>query len=402
MATGALLLGLAASASAQGINHGYKSSESWLPREFVITSPIGEELIAATDLPAHWDWRNVNGKSYVVSDWNQHIPQYCGSCWIHGTVSALNDRIKIMRYAAYPDILLSRQAVLNCVPGEDATLPPPGCNGGDAFQIHKYLHHNRVPDESCMPYQAANGECTPFDVCRNCAPTSIPLPGVPMGCFAVPGWQGYSVGDYGQVKGEQAMMKEILARGPIACGIACDAEFVAGYSENVLQHEGVFTVDTKYNDTDHIVSVTGWGETASGIKYWIVRNSWGTYWGELGWFKVRRGVNQNLIESGCDWAVPQFDDLNEALEGKVLGSYAKGSHFVIMPPVQSRDQNRNDVGETTASLDQSSVAPTGLDARSILVGACVGAGLVAAAAFGAYASGFLPQKRSERQQTLLG
>jgi len=45
---------------------------------------------------------------------NQHIPIYCGSCWAHGAISSLEDRIKIARKAASPDIKLSIQMILNC------------------------------------------------------------------------------------------------------------------------------------------------------------------------------------------------------------------------------------------------------------------------------------------------
>jgi len=53
-----------------------------------------------------------------------------------------------------------------------------------------------------------------------------------------------------------------------------------------------------------VVTVNGWGEE-DGVKYWNVRNSWGTYWGENGTFRLIRGVNNLGIEADCSWAVPK-------------------------------------------------------------------------------------------------
>lgn len=314
-------------------NQGYRSSRQWLPR----TSMVGNAIFA-NDMPflaglrTSFDWRAVNGVSLVTPDVNQHIPQYCGACWIHGTTSALNDRIKVMRKGQFPDVMLSRQAMMNCVPAANGTGdPPPGCNGGDAWMIHKYLASNKVPDESCMPYQARNMGCSSDTVCRNCLTGDG-------GCFAVKRWIGFGVSSYGQVSGEAEMMKEIYARGPISCSFATDAAFMMNYTQNALSHEGVYVSDKNYtvDDVDHVMEVTGWGETASGLKYWVIRNSWGTYWGDAGWLKLKRGTNQLMSESECDWAVPTFEDLDETLAGRVMGDYVRGISVVsVNGPTQA-------------------------------------------------------------------
>ena len=69
---------------------------------------------------------------------NQHIPQYCGSCWAHGSVSALGDRIKIARKGKGIDINLSVQHVLNC--GNVGS-----CHGGSVDGPYQWLHQVRLP-----------------------------------------------------------------------------------------------------------------------------------------------------------------------------------------------------------------------------------------------------------------
>jgi len=315
-----VLLGLAQQASAGQAthDHGYRSSEPWIPKENVGPAVAAEILLAEQPLPSSLDYRNLNGQNMVVSDWNQHIPNYCGSCWIHGTLSALSDRIKLMRNGQFPDVRLGRQSILNCVPDPEGKGPPPGCHGGSPDMIHKYMYENKVPDESCMPYQGVNMGCQADTVCRNCAKGK--------GCWAVPEFIGYGVSSYGFVSGEQAMMQEIFARGPIACSFATDDPWMFNYSENVVRHDGVYVTKQKKtaNDIDHIMEVAGWGETPAGLKYWVIRNSWGTYWGEAGWAKLERGVNALMVESSCAWAVPTWDGLDEALPGHTLGSYTVG------------------------------------------------------------------------------
>jgi len=85
---------------------------------------VRSPLIPA-NLPDQWNWNNVDGVNYLTNARNQHIPQYCGSCWAHAATSTLSDRIKIARKAAWPDINIAPQVLISC---DHTSL---GCHGGD-------------------------------------------------------------------------------------------------------------------------------------------------------------------------------------------------------------------------------------------------------------------------------
>lgn len=281
----AAIVALAAVATASARRSEIKRNPN-IPRDSY-TSPRPQDYVDPAALPTTWDWRDINGTNYVTLSLNQHIPVYCGSCWAHGSISSVADRIKILRKAAWPDILPSIQVILNCAQDVAGS-----CDGGDDIGVYQYLKSNGIPDVTCQQYQAKDFACTPINTCRTCDPSGT--------CSAVSNYTVYHVSEYGQISGEQAMMAEIYARGPISCGV--DADPIETYTG------GIFEGDAGDNNINHIIAVVGWGEglDANGkmTPYWIVRNSWGTYWGEQGFMRLQRGVDAIGIESGCGWAVP--------------------------------------------------------------------------------------------------
>ena len=91
------------------------------------------------------------------------------------------------------------------------------------------------------------------------------------------------------------MAKEIYQRGPISCGI--DAAPILKYTGGIVTDAG--------EGVDHVISVVGWGNDPDDVgEYWIVRNSWGEYWGEMGYVRVAKGNNALKLEEQCSWAVP--------------------------------------------------------------------------------------------------
>ena len=62
----------------------------------VINGPMAWDLVDQSDLPTHFDWRNVNGTNFASWTVNQHIPIYCGSCWAQAATASLADRFNIL------------------------------------------------------------------------------------------------------------------------------------------------------------------------------------------------------------------------------------------------------------------------------------------------------------------
>ena len=120
------------------------------------SSPLPYTYIREEELPDNFSWGDINGVSYLTHSLNQHIPQYCGSCWAHGALSALADRIKIAREAEGDEINLSIQYILNCgghVAGS--------CHGGSHSGVYEFISQTGfVPYDTCMPYIACSSDST--------------------------------------------------------------------------------------------------------------------------------------------------------------------------------------------------------------------------------------------------
>ena len=253
-----------------------------------------QPVFAQQELPENFDWRNRNGVMYVSPPTNQFVPSPCGSCWAHATVGVLTDRFIIATKALKPVTRLSSQVLLNIGP----LMKFGSCRGGSDVLAYQFIHQYGITDETCMPYQGVDnskwGEVPVEDqLCWQCDEDGS--------CGFVNGTV-HHISQYGSLVGVEQMMSEIYNRGPIACSVYAHTPTFADYKSGIIMDK------TVYNSTTHVVVITGWGvDQDSGVKYWVGRNSFGTAWGEDGWFKLQRGANcLDIEEHPCAWAVPEL------------------------------------------------------------------------------------------------
>lgn len=261
-------------------------------------SPLPHTYVPEHRIPKNWNWANVDGVSHITKMLNQHIPQYCGSCWLHGAMSTLADRIKVARKGTGTEINLSAQYLLNCEGGGS-------CHGGDEIAAWEFIHDNGfVPFDTCQIYMACSSDseegfcpdldwsCSAENTCRTCS-TYSEEGGF---CTGLDHFPNATVAEWGELSGVKEMKAEIFARGPIACGV--NAEPMDNYTGGILD------VDVS-TETDHVIELYGWGtDKKTGKQFWIGRNSWGEYWGEMGSFRVAMGKNIMGIEDNCAWVTP--------------------------------------------------------------------------------------------------
>jgi len=119
-------------------------------------------------------------------------------------------------------------------------------------------------------------------------------------------------------------MKEIFEKGPIVVSFEPDYNFMM-YKSGIYHSIDEKTWISKgipkpeWEKVDHSVLMVGWGEDEkTGEKFWIIQNTWGPQWGEDGFFRMRRGVDDFGIESICEAADPIIIEqaTNKILEKK--------------------------------------------------------------------------------------
>jgi C1A family cysteine protease len=210
--------------------------------------PIGKAV------PDSWDWRE-HGAVTPVKNQGQ-----CGSCWSFSANGAMESAWAIKTN----DIVsISEQQLVDC----SKKYGNLGCKGGLMDNAFQYAIDNGMCSEESYPY--TSGVKKSGGSCQSCKPV-VEI----NACSDVP-------------PNNQVALKEAVALvGPISIALDAETKLFQSYKS------GVITSDSCGTNLDHGVLIVGYGEE-DGIKYWLVKNSWGVSWGDDGYIKIERGESVN-------------------------------------------------------------------------------------------------------------
>jgi len=244
-----------------------------MAREDALAADQGRAFI----YPAEWDWRWVLDKNWTTPIRDQGG---CGSCVAFATLATIESNLEIFQRnpGLNPDL-------------SEADLFFRGCGnccgrGWNFAPALSYAQSAGVPDEACWPYDS--------DQARSCSDRDQRI-------IKIESWKMLS---------GAAQAKEWISRkGPVMSGLHV-------YEDFYYYTGGVYKNAYGSHLGDHAICIVGYSDAGG---YWICKNSWGTGWGENGWFKIAFG--ECSMGGSFGFYAVQFtadDDLIMPMRGRVV------------------------------------------------------------------------------------
>lgn len=214
---------------------------------------IEEDVGAAAEgkafvYPEEWDWRNVRGRDWTTPVKDQGL---CMSCVAFATVALIESAYEISKRRPYLNPDLSEADLFFCSGKR--------CGRGWTFKpALEYVKEKGIPDEACFPYKPKDQPCKP------CADREKKL-------VKIEKWK--------ELYSESEVKEWIYRNSPVITAMKVYTDF---YS----YRGGIYRNAWGEKEGYHAVTLIGYHDRR---RYWICKNSWGTSWGEKGWFRIAYG-----------------------------------------------------------------------------------------------------------------
>lgn len=188
--------------------------------------------------------------------------QQCGSCWAFSALAAYEISYAIRNGQT---IDTSEQHALNCSQGGS-------CRGGWPSEVFQWMKGNKVKNESQETYRG---------FATGCSNTG--------GQYLVEAWDFVSNSrNYFATASNQQIKNAIAKHGAVATTLASTPQF--------QRYTGGVYRENTFIQNNHAVIICGWDDQR---QAWLVKNSWGNYWGEGGYMWL--GYNSSGVGQGTTW-----------------------------------------------------------------------------------------------------
>lgn len=243
------------------------------------------------ELPKRVFWGNLTSL-HKVSDQGE-----CGSCWAVTAATVLQAHAEIQGKSRD----FSAQELVNCVANVKRCGGSGGCDGATVELAFDWVMRNGLSSTTQVPYRGYDQQCSSprrvgasFVEGDSSYVDGLAEPGVKLAMYAqypplefgMQGWERLPENQY------EPLLRAVAFRGPVAVGSSASAW--DSYESGVFDH------CPKDAEIDHAITLVGYGEDARlGVKYWIIQNSWGPWWGEAGKIRLLRR-DTDSTECGTD------------------------------------------------------------------------------------------------------
>lgn len=233
------------------------------------------------DLPAFVDYRDRTNPPILTGIKNQGS---CGSCWAHSATESM-ESFFALRFGQLP--VLSVQQITSC------TLSMNGCGGGSYVAAWEAVQQfGGLNEEWTYPYTDFFAPEMAWKYTSKCQNITKKFPVINTGSssFTFTWWPKANVTGWTRVprNNAQAAMEALALHGPLATSVASDTW--GDYESGVLQNNySSWQSNVSWQQINHDVQMVGYGfDFDLNVNYWIIRNSWGTNYGEQGYIRLLR------------------------------------------------------------------------------------------------------------------